>query len=101
MRFIFHQEALLEYEKAAVYYSKISKELSISFIETIESGLKEILEYPEGRQIIEEDIRRYLIKRFPFGIYYTIESDYIQIIAIMHMKRKPGYWKDRLRQNGA
>jgi hypothetical protein len=73
MRFVFHPGALEEYEKASIYYSKISRELAVSFIECVERGIKKILEYPEGWQMVEEDVRRHLIKRFPFGIYYTIE----------------------------
>ena len=52
--------------------------------------------HPEAWQAVEEDVRRHLIKRFPFGIYYTIERDYISIVAVMHMSRRPGYWKSRL-----
>ncbi len=51
---------------------------------------------PEAWPVIEEDIHRNLLHRFPFGIYYTIENDNsILIIAIMHMSRRPGYWKTR------
>jgi len=97
MRYIFHPEALQEYEESAVYYRKISRELAISFINSVEKGIEKILEYPYAWPIIEEDVRRHLIKRFPFGIYYTIESNYISILAVMHLSRKPGYWKERLK----
>jgi toxin ParE1/3/4 len=33
--------------------------------------------------------------KFPYGILYTIEPDYILILAVMHCSRKPGYWKSR------
>jgi toxin ParE1/3/4 len=96
MRFVFHPQALQEYKKATRYYSKISSQLLKSFIQSVESGIKKILEYPEGWQIVEDDVRRHLIKQFPFGIYYIIEGDYIHIMAVMHMNREPDYWKDRL-----
>ncbi len=99
MRFIFHPEALSEYEQATIYYSKISKQLAVSFIDCIEMGIKKILEYPGGWQTIEEDVRRLLIKRFPFGIYYTIESDHVLIVAVMHMSREPEYWIERLHKS--
>jgi len=96
MRYIFHPEALQEYEESALYYKKISRELAISFIDSVEKGIEKILENSRAWPIIDEDVRRHLIKRFPFGIYYTIERDYILILAVMHMNRKPGYWKNRL-----
>ncbi|HLP48931.1 MAG TPA: type II toxin-antitoxin system RelE/ParE family toxin [Candidatus Kapabacteria bacterium] len=97
MRYIFHPEALQEYEEAVLYYSEISKDLAVAFIKCIENGIKKIREYPDAWQIVEEDIRRHLIKRFPFGIYYSIEREYIMIISVMHMNRKPGYWISRIR----
>ncbi len=95
-RYIFHPEALLEYEEGIEYYKKISIELARSFIQSVEEGIEKIRGNPEAWQMVEEGVRRHLLKRFPFGIYYTIEGNYITIFAILHMSRKPGYWKKRL-----
>jgi plasmid stabilization system protein ParE len=91
----FHPDALEEYLGAVSYYADISSRLAESFIKFFESGIEEIGAYPEAWQIIQEDVRRYLIKRFPFGIYYCIEGDRLMIYAVMHMSRDPKYWKDR------
>ncbi|WP_233787150.1 hypothetical protein [Dulcicalothrix desertica] len=45
--------------------------------------------------IIDEDVRRCMTRRFPYGILYTIEQHYILILAVMHCSREPGYWKSR------
>ena len=97
MKHSFHPEALEEYLGAIAYYADINPRLAESFINAFESGIEEILTYPEAWQIVEEDVRRYLIKRFPFGIYYCIETDRVMIYAVMHMSRDPKYWKDRLK----
>jgi hypothetical protein len=44
---------------------------------------------------IDEDIRRCMTRKFPYGILYTIEPDYILILAVMHCSREVGYWKNR------
>jgi toxin ParE1/3/4 len=46
-------------------------------------------------RIIQGDSRRHLLTRFPFAVIYTIENQRIYILAVMHLKRKPFYWKDR------
>jgi hypothetical protein len=46
--------------------------------------------------ILEEDVRRCLVSVFPYSVLYTIEAEYVLIIAIMHGKRQPGYWRSRL-----
>ena len=97
MKHSFHPEALEEYLAAVAYYADISPRLAEAFVNALEFGVEEILTYPGAWQIVEEDVRRYLIKRFPFGIYYCIEGDRIMIYAAMHMSRDPKYWKDRLK----
>lgn len=42
-----------------------------------------------------DGVRRCLVRRFPYGVLYARESDRLYILAIMHTKRKPGYWLDR------
>ena len=96
MNYSFHPEALEEYLDAVSYYADISPRLAWSFVKAIEAGIDDIVRYPKAWQSLEEDIRRHLIKRFPFGIYYCIEANGILIYAIMHMSRHPDYWKSRL-----
>jgi plasmid stabilization system protein ParE len=95
MKYAFHPEALEEYLDAVSYYAKVNTRLARSFIKAVERGIEDILHHPEAWQSVEEDIRRHLIKRFPFGIYYSIEPNSILIYAVMHMSRHPDYWKTR------
>ena len=100
MNYYFHPESLHEFIEAVRYYSNISRSLANAFVAQVEHGINQILLFPETWAEIEPDIRRYLIKRFPFAIFYTIETnDTILIHAIMHLSRKPGFWKDRITTN--
>ena len=58
--------------------------------------MRQITAAPDQWRIFEQDVRRCLTKVFPYAILYTIESDYVLILAVMHCRRKPGYWRDRL-----
>ena len=95
MRFLFHPLAEKEYESAFEYYLEISPDVAKSFVELVESGIKKVCEFPKTWPVVEEDIHRFLLHRFPFGIYYSIEKNHILILAIMHMSRHPNYWKNR------
>ncbi|MCZ6674550.1 MAG: type II toxin-antitoxin system RelE/ParE family toxin [Verrucomicrobia bacterium] len=46
-------------------------------------------------RIIQGAFRRHLLARFPYGIIYRIDDDVIYVVAVMHLKRNPGYWKNR------
>src|SRR5256712_13033936 len=96
MRWDFHPEALEEYESAASYYAERDTELQLRFIESIENSIERILEAPTRWRVIDEDVRRCLAQVFPYGVLYTLEADFVLIVAVMHFSRGPGYWKQRL-----
>jgi plasmid stabilization system protein ParE len=96
MNFQFHPEALQEYIEATNYYREISPSLSNAFVMEVENSINQILLYPQAWQPLDDGVRRCLVKRFPFGIYYTVEDNkFFTIQAVMHLSRKPGYWKER------
>ena len=95
MRYEFHPEALAEYDAAAHYYARQQAGLDLRFVASVERAINHILEAPTHWRVIDEDVRRCLTRIFPYGILYTIEPDYILILAVMHCSREPGYWKHR------
>ena len=96
MKFRFHPDALHEYEGSTRYYRAINPQLAQSFVHEIEKSIKHIQLNPVAWIMVEDDVRRCLVQRFPFGIYFTIESDHFLIVAVMHLSRQPGYWKERM-----
>ncbi|HEY9748888.1 MAG TPA: type II toxin-antitoxin system RelE/ParE family toxin [Allocoleopsis sp.] len=98
MRFVFHPAALTEYSEAVQYYSGRRSELAQAFINAVEDAVYRVRESPTRWQVVDGNIRRCLTRRFPYSILYTIEEDYILILAVMHCNREPGYWKARLNE---
>jgi toxin ParE1/3/4 len=95
MRYVFHPEALAEYAEAVQYYAEQRAEVAQVFINNVEDAVYRIRESPDRYVVIDEDVRRCMTRKFPYGILYTIEQDYILILAVMHCSREPGYWKNR------
>ena len=95
MTFFFHPEAEDEFNKAIDYYEDIEAGLGYDFALEVHSTIKRSVEFPKAWAVIEEDIRRCLVRRFPYGILYSEEQDGIFIIAVMNLHREPGYWKRR------
>jgi len=96
MKYRFHPEALSEFQAAAVYYNKQQHGLGLRFISAVQSAVDHIVESPNLWRIFEGDVRRYLTKVFPYAVLYTVESDYILIVAVMHCHREPDYWHRRV-----
>ena len=96
MRYEFHPEARQEFRESAAFYEGRRPRLGVAFTNEIEATLRLIREAPGRWPFLDEDVRRCLTRRFPCGILYSIEADYILIIAVMHCGRKPSYWRNRL-----
>ena len=96
MRYEFHPEALEEYREAAHWYGNREPQLAIRFIAEIEDTIRQVADAPERCRLIEEDVRRCLTHVFPYAKLYTIEPEFVLIVAVMHCGREPGYWKARL-----
>jgi toxin ParE1/3/4 len=95
VRYVFHPEALNEYAEAVRYYTEQRVEIAQAFINVIEDTVYRIRVSPTRYAKIDEDVRRCMVRKFPYGVLYTIEQDYILILAVMHYGREPGYWKSR------
>ena len=96
MTFSFHPEADDEFFEAIDYYEQCG--LGCDFSAEVYSAIQTILEYPNAWPILENDVRRFLTNRFPFGILYSIEQNEIFILAVMNLHRDPDYWKHRLQK---
>lgn len=97
MRIEFHPEALAEFKEAAQYYAGCQENLEFRFIAAVQAVLDRTRQNPEWARIFEDDIRRSLTHVFPYAVLYSIEPDYLLIIAVMHCNREPGYWRHRVK----
>lgn len=95
MRYEFHPDARVEYLKAVAYYNERQAGLGTRFTVEIERTIQRIVEAPLRWRTLEGEIRRCLAHTFPYGVLYSIEEDYLLVLAVMHHSRKPGYWRSR------
>jgi plasmid stabilization system protein ParE len=69
--------------------------LGIGFLEELRSTYQRILDNPLAFQEIRSGIRRALTRKFPYAIYFVIESQTILVIAVLHTARDPEEWQKR------
>jgi plasmid stabilization system protein ParE len=92
----FHPAANEEYAGAAKYYADIDPELGKRFHDQIERLILDIRGQPLRFRLFDPPIRRHFSSVFPYAVLYLDQPDRVLIIAVMHMKQRPGYWRDRL-----
>ena len=99
MRFYFHPEAREEFDGGVDFYEQSQAGLGLEFAEEVYATIARIVQYPNAWAVLSENSRRCLVNRFPYGLIYQIKSHTLRIIAVAHLHRRPGYWKERLGQN--
>ena len=95
MKFIFHPDAEEELNDTVDYYEQCETGLGEDFGAEVFAAIRNILSYPKSWPILDGDVRRCLTNRFPYGIIYSIEPEFIYVLAVMHLHRRPDYWKCR------
>jgi hypothetical protein len=58
--------------------------------------IQRVVDFPKAWTILDDDVRRSLVKRFPYGVLYSEEPDGVFILAVMNLHRAPDYWKHRV-----
>lgn len=96
MNYSFHPEAEIEFIEAIEYYEEKESGLGYDFAVEVYSTIERTISFPKAWPVIEKDIRRSLVRRFPYGILYSEEKEEVYIVAVMHLHREPKHWKHRI-----
>ena len=81
MRLIYHPDAEAELIESARFYEQRVPSLGGQFLDAAELAIGAILDAPERWSILEAAVRRYLMPRFPFAVYYRVWPDPLCILA--------------------
>lgn len=98
----FDDEADAEYRFAGRWYEARREHLGIEFLDAVDATIDQIVAMPHAGSLVRRlpadlPVRRRAVTRFPYHVVYLAMATHIRILAIGHDRRKPGYWKDRLK----
>ena len=82
---------------AVAWYDARSSTAGDRFLEEFSQSIERITSLPLAWQKLSHNVRRCSLSHFPYGVVYHVKKDEIIILAVMHLHRKPGYWKERLK----
>ena len=96
MIFRLHPEAANDLRDAARYYFEhANAALSQALFAEFDRAVKVLIAHPQWGSPWRAGFRRYLMRRFPYSIFYSIADEEIRIMAVAHQSRRPGYWQSR------
>jgi len=81
---------------AMVYYDEASPGLGLEFLNEVERTVRRILVNPEAWTKVSAHCRRCRTRRFPYGVFYSVEGDVVVISAVIDLRRHPGHWRARI-----
>ncbi len=96
MKLEFHPEAEMELIEEAAYYEFQIPGLGERFEAEVRCATDLLLEHPDVGPPADPHLRKFVLNRFPFTLYYSVTSDVLRIEVVAHQSRRPGYWQSRV-----
>jgi plasmid stabilization system protein ParE len=91
----FHPAALAEAEATVAWYGERSFSAAQGFLTELERAIQAISEAPNRWPLFEQGCRRFPLRRFPYLLVYREKPASIEVVAVAHGRRRPGYWRPR------
>lgn len=91
----FHEDAEEEAEAAVDWYAVRNVGVARAFADELKAAVVSIAEDPTRLPTLGPERFFYLLKRFPYLLVYRVSDDRVQVLAVAHVSRRPGYWKNR------
>lgn len=100
MKVSFHVSASRELDEAADWYEQQRSGLGLQFVEAVQEAIEYVVANPlSGGRIDSKasdlQVRRYVLRQFPYKLYYRVFPDHIRVLAVAHGSRRPAYWRNR------
>jgi plasmid stabilization system protein ParE len=89
-------QAEQEFSEAVEWYNDQCLGLGYEFAAEVVATLERISDFPEAWPKISRRARRCMTNKFPFGVIYQVRKESILVLALMHMKRNPTSWQERI-----
>ena len=91
----FRAAARADVRRAAAWYAERSSQAATGFHEELTAAIALIETAPEAFPIRYRGVRRVSLRRYPYGVYYRVSEEAIEIIAVLHGKQHPRRWRRR------
>ena len=97
MNYEFLPEADEEFREASRYYENEAPGIGLAFIAEVHRVISVVTTHPRAAKKVRGTVRSKVLYHFPYSLLYSIESDLILIVAVAHHKKRPTYWRRRLK----
>lgn len=94
---VFRPQAEAEFEEAQTWYEARLPGLGQEFVTCVQAAIEIVRRSPAQSPRVDGEVRRALVRRFPYAVLYLADSEHVTIIAVFHTSREPVRWQERVR----
>lgn len=94
-RFVVRPQADAELDEAAAWYAERSKGVAAEFVRVIDAAFSAIQRNPLEFPVVYREIRRAVVRRFPYTVLFTESAEEIVVLSVFHSRRDPKRWQSR------
>ena len=94
---VFRPQAEEEFAEAQAWYASRSPGLGQQFVTCVQATVETLRRVPEQFPRAEGEVRRALVRRFPYAVLYLVDLESIAVVAVFHTSRDPATWRGRAR----
>ena len=92
MKLALRPEAIDELEEARAWYASQGRGLGDEFMRSVEATLARVARYPAASVVVHGEVRRTVLKRFPYALFHATDGDVVVVLGCIHQNRDPARW---------
>lgn len=92
-------DAEIDITDAALWYEAQSQGLGSDFLRSVDACLADVARAPQRFPVVHRNMRRVLLRRFPYGVFFVDSDDAVEVVACLHARRDQRQWSERLRRD--
>lgn len=92
---VFRRTARREFDEAVLWYEERRPGLGARFVSEIDAAVRLAAENPQRFPIMHRDVRCVRARRFPYSVFFRVESRRIVVVSVFHARRDPSVWQQR------
>src|SRR5437867_1185675 len=92
---VLNADAEADLDAAAQWYEQQQTGLGTDLVAEVRNTLNRISQLPRMNLVVHRDLRRALVRRFPYSVIYRVHDDRVEVIAVWHNRRDPAGWQAR------
>ncbi len=94
-RLVAEPRANLDVAATFDWYEMEQGGLGLEFLDALRATYDRVADSPHAYQDLRSGVRRALVRRFPYAVYFAIEGDAVVVLAVLHVARDPAEWQQR------